>query len=147
MSTTFDYKRYLASREWATKREAVRQRSHNTCERCEILPQCAVHHLTYERIGHELIEDLQAICEPCHLYESGKIPVDPVDVLEWASNSAYSDSKPPPWNERLAPGWRLESMWEDRYGGEWEFMFIAFLLSWPAGSNITPMRDWPALAL
>lgn len=68
----FDYQRYLASREWAQKREEVRLRSGNRCEHCFNAPQQAVHHLTYERIGNENLSDLMAICNPCHEYLSGK---------------------------------------------------------------------------
>ena len=71
------YPQYLASREWALKREAVRKRSGNKCERCKKAPQDAVHHLTYERVGNEHLEDLQAICDPCHEFLSGKSDYDP----------------------------------------------------------------------
>lgn len=66
------YQTYLASREWALKREAVRERSNNTCEVCHKAPMQACHHLTYARIYNERLEDLQAICDNCHKFESGK---------------------------------------------------------------------------
>jgi 5-methylcytosine-specific restriction endonuclease McrA len=71
-----EYKEYLASREWAVLREKVRERSGDKCERCKVNKQDAVHHLT-ERIGHELLGDLQAICTPCHEFLSGKRNSDP----------------------------------------------------------------------
>jgi len=71
------YKAYLASREWALKREAVRRRGGNKCERCKTGPQDAVHHLTYANVGNEPLEDLQAICNPCHEFLSGKSNFDP----------------------------------------------------------------------
>lgn len=74
---SFDYKKYLASREWALKREAVRKRSGNKCERCGLNPQEAVHHLTYTNVGNEPLEDLQAVCNPCHEFLSGKSDIDP----------------------------------------------------------------------
>jgi hypothetical protein len=43
----------------------------------------ACHHLTYERVGHERLEDLQAICDACHAYESGKTDHDPRSVPSW----------------------------------------------------------------
>ena len=70
------YQAYLCSREWAEKREAVRNRSGGVCERCELLPMSAVHHLTYQRKYDENLDDLQAICEPCHLFTHGKSDVD-----------------------------------------------------------------------
>lgn len=85
---TFDYKRYLASREWAVRREAVRLRAAGgvpqwaadaLCERCCSHPLRATHHLTYERIGREELDDLLGVCNGCHAYLSGKSEDDPVD--------------------------------------------------------------------
>ena len=76
----FDYHAYLASREWSLLREEVRKRSGDKCEHCFVAPQQAVHHLTYERIGHEELEDLMAVCNPCHEYFSGKSDDDPAYI-------------------------------------------------------------------
>ena len=76
--TRAEYQTYLASREWALKREAVRERSGNRCERCWTRRMDAVHHKTYERVGNERLEDLQAICDPCHEFLSGKTDADPI---------------------------------------------------------------------
>lgn len=71
------YQRYLASREWALLKAAVRRRSGGTCERCHAAPHDETHHLTYERIGQERLEDLLGVCEPCHEFLSGKRSEDP----------------------------------------------------------------------
>jgi hypothetical protein len=68
----------LASREWALLKEQVRKRSGGVCERCRVGVYASTHHLTYERIGHERIEDLLAVCEPCHEFLSGKSEYDPL---------------------------------------------------------------------
>lgn len=93
-----DYKQYLASREWALKREAVRRRSGNKCERCKTGPQDAVHHLTYANVGNEPLEDLQAVCDPCHAFLSGKSDYDPaykhpaeIACEEWEANRSNSE--------------------------------------------------------
>lgn len=52
-----DYHRYMASREWALKRAAIRRRSGGKCERCKMGEMKSVHHLTYERLGQELLGD------------------------------------------------------------------------------------------
>lgn len=75
--SVFNYHEYLASREWALRREAVRQRSENRCERVVngyrcYGPQDSVHHKTYESIGNEPLEDLMAVCDNCHRWLSGK---------------------------------------------------------------------------
>lgn len=75
----FDYQTYLASREWSLLRERVRERSGGKCEHCFMAPQQAVHHLTYARIGDELLSDLMAVCNPCHEYFSGKASANPAD--------------------------------------------------------------------
>jgi len=76
--TRAEYQAYLASRDWALKREAVRERSGGRCERCWANGMDAVHHKTYERIGNERLDDLQAICDPCHEFLSGKTNADPI---------------------------------------------------------------------
>jgi hypothetical protein len=68
------YAEYLRSPHWRTIRaEALRRAEH----RCQA-PDCPgtsgrlhVHHLTYERLGKELPDDLQVLCSDCHRYEHG----------------------------------------------------------------------------
>lgn len=79
------YSAYLCSREWAVLREKVRERAGNKCERCKVLPMDACHHLTYERKYDERLEDLQAICTPCHEFTHGKSEADPQALRGWLS--------------------------------------------------------------
>lgn len=72
------YQLYLASREWAVLKEAVRKRSGGTCERCANAPAQQVHHQTYERVYQEVLTDLVHLCPPCHEFLSGKLERDPV---------------------------------------------------------------------
>ena len=72
-----NYKKYLASREWMVLKAQVRERSGGVCERCFNAPHEETHHVTYERIGHERIEDLIGICGACHRYLSGLDDYDP----------------------------------------------------------------------
>lgn len=81
------YRDYLQSPEWAEKKRACIERSKiNTgsdnqfgvCERCGYKPWkpiLQVHHLTYERIFNEDLEDLLLICPSCHkqLHKEGKV--------------------------------------------------------------------------
>lgn len=64
----------LASEHWQYMRVRVTERSGGECELCGA-PQEAVHHLTYERQGHELMEDLLAVCDDCHKEEHRKHPL------------------------------------------------------------------------
>lgn len=76
-----DYYRYLASRNWRLKRRQVLARAFHICERCGDAEARQVHHLSYEHIGHEPLEDLQAICRPCHEYVSGEAWHDPLKTV------------------------------------------------------------------
>lgn len=71
------YQAYLCSREWAEKREAVRERAKGKCERCNFFPMEACHHLTYARKFDESLEDLASICNLCHSFTHGKGDLDP----------------------------------------------------------------------
>ena len=82
-SAGFDYQCYLASREWGLLKRAIRERADGGCERC-VNEMEEVHHLTYERIGHEELTDLLGVCHGCHLYLSGLSDFDPLkEFLEW----------------------------------------------------------------
>lgn len=62
---TAAYTSYLDSEAWAEMRERIMRRARRRCETCGDLAT-QVHHLTYERLGHEDPADLLAVCEPCH---------------------------------------------------------------------------------
>lgn len=83
MAERVDYHRYMASREWALKKRAVRERSGGDCERCEHRKMAQVHHLSYQHLGNEPLEDLLGVCKWCHEYESAKRDVDPVDTFDY----------------------------------------------------------------
>ena len=63
------YVRYLNSQAWAAKRAEILARADGLCEECgaTLEPgEAEVHHLSYERVGRELPEDLVALCPGCH---------------------------------------------------------------------------------
>lgn len=60
------YERHLASPEWAAIRDRVLVRAGGLCEGCGLRRPVHVHHTTYERLGNEMLFDLQAVCRPCH---------------------------------------------------------------------------------
>jgi hypothetical protein len=61
-----NYSAYLASPEWEMRRARILARDGYRCRRCRFQSATDVHHLTYERVGHELDEDLMSVCEACH---------------------------------------------------------------------------------
>jgi hypothetical protein len=106
----FDYKRYLASREWSLLREQVRERSGDSCEHCFVQHQQAVHHLTYERIGRERLEDLMAVCNPCHEYLSGKSNENPLTFWAVVSPPVYVTHVA--WPRHLLLPYQVPPKWE-----------------------------------
>lgn len=63
-----DYQRAVQSRYWRKLRWAAMRERDCRCGRCDIWePQdLQLHHLTYERLGAELPEDVELLCTECH---------------------------------------------------------------------------------
>jgi len=67
------YKEYLQSGEWKHLEGIKLNNTKYTCEGCnETGRVLEVHHLTYERIGMELLTDLVVYCTECHKVAHGK---------------------------------------------------------------------------
>ena len=60
------YDKYLASPEWLARRHAVLKRDGHLCQGCLRNTATQVHHLTYERVGGEMLFDLVSVCKACH---------------------------------------------------------------------------------
>jgi 5-methylcytosine-specific restriction endonuclease McrA len=60
------YHRHMASEEWADLRRRVFARCKGLCEGCGERRAVQVHHLTYARLGDEMLFDLVAMCMTCH---------------------------------------------------------------------------------
>jgi HNH endonuclease len=63
---TSKYEVYLATNHWQTLRERALESQGRACRRCGATRALHVHHRTYERIGRELLEDLEVLCATCH---------------------------------------------------------------------------------
>lgn len=61
-----DYDVYMSSEQWFDKRDQIIARCNGICEDCNSKKTEHVHHLTYERFGNELLDDLQGLCIECH---------------------------------------------------------------------------------
>ena len=69
------YEQYLRSPEWRRKREQRLRLDGYVCQKCGKTSKeyrLEVHHLTYERLGHERMEDLQTLCVLCHPIETSE---------------------------------------------------------------------------
>lgn len=63
---SYDYQKYLQSAHWrAIKRDYAKQFK-RICYLCASVDNLELHHVTYERIGAELLTDLAYLCENCH---------------------------------------------------------------------------------
>lgn len=68
------YQRYLQSAAWKTTRRLALERNGYRCSGCDETEHLEVHHLTYERLGHERPTDLMVLCGFCHAREHGRSP-------------------------------------------------------------------------
>jgi 5-methylcytosine-specific restriction endonuclease McrA len=114
------YETYMQSETWRELRDLCIWAADGLCERCgasEDDVQIEVHHLTYERLGHEDPDDLQVLCSPCHVI------ADAERDEEAKTDLAY----------RRLDGWATKvygSGWEDNPGyAEAEEAFDAWLES------------------
>jgi hypothetical protein len=60
------YAAHMKTAKWQGSRILVIRRCKGICERCHKWPVVNIHHLTYERVGNELPEDLLGVCSRCH---------------------------------------------------------------------------------
>lgn len=61
------YEQYLLTSWWRSRRNVALRSAGYHCERCGVGRELQVHHLSYERLGAEIDEDLQVLCRGCHL--------------------------------------------------------------------------------
>ena len=61
-----DYKKYILSSEFRKLRNKILNERGYNCERCSSSKNLQLHHLTYQRLGLELENDLIILCQKCH---------------------------------------------------------------------------------
>jgi 5-methylcytosine-specific restriction endonuclease McrA len=69
MAAPADRERYLAhlnSEAWRLIRRLVIERDGRRCLVCNSPAELEAHHRTYERLGHERLDDLATLCRDCH---------------------------------------------------------------------------------
>ncbi len=80
------YQAHLLSEKWRRLRVKVFARSKGMCEGCADRHAEQVHHLTYDRMGNEMLFDLAAVCRHCHEEIHGRPIGDVYD--EWTGSDA-----------------------------------------------------------
>lgn len=73
-----NYGKYIRSKAWRRKANERLEMDGHTCQVCGRKAE-EVHHLTYDRFGHEDMNDLVSLCRKCHrkaedLYDPSAIP-------------------------------------------------------------------------
>lgn len=92
----------MQSDAWKALRETMIAIADGTCERCDATEDTValeVHHLTYERLGREELDDLQVLCPTCHVL------ADAERAAETANDLSF----------RRLDGWATKV-----YGPDWE---------------------------
>lgn len=97
IGSSHGYRLYMRSPEWAAKREEALRRAEYRCQGCRSDERLEVHHLTYERFGHERPTDLQVLCHYCHMREHGRSamsgPVAGITVDEITADARLRDQQ------------------------------------------------------
>ena len=72
-----EYESYVKTDCWQIRRDAYVSRYGPACEVCgNSIDGLDVHHLTYERLGVELDDDLMGLCRLCHSAVHGVVTFD-----------------------------------------------------------------------
>ena len=67
-----NYRKYMQSKAWKEKRQAKLDACRGKCE-CEggcTREATQIHHLHYDSLGNDILDDLQALCPKCHMQKS-----------------------------------------------------------------------------
>ena len=61
-----DYYQYLRTKTWREKANERLKQDGYQCVLCRSAKNLSVHHITYENIGFEKMDDLISVCKACH---------------------------------------------------------------------------------
>ena len=66
-----EHKRYTDSRDWKLQHAYRVDLAGGRCERCGSNRRLQAHHLNSDRVGQELLEEVEVLCRACHMLEHG----------------------------------------------------------------------------
>jgi hypothetical protein len=112
------YGEYLRSAHWRRLREAHRTSDQQQDCFCGETEHLQLHHLTYERLGREELDDLRWLCKRCHalvhvLERRGDIGIDLVDLESTERAIRYAQDQEP-LQERASADWSERDAERDR---------------------------------
>lgn len=120
------YERYIHSDSWVARRALYFRTHDRKCLRCESREKIHLHHMTYERMGAELDEDMIPLCEPCHalvhkIHRQGNysLKATTIKFLSSSGSPAPNKKKTKTKKQRNPPGPRrtvLEKMCNPKTG-------------------------------
>lgn len=92
------YRAYLRSPHWRRFRLEYKRERGWECV-CGERARLELHHLTYERLGAERLEDVRALCQTCHstlhqLHREGQATLDPASLFSPLRAAEYAERKP-----------------------------------------------------
>lgn len=87
------YGDYLRSRHWRSLKASYRANRLWVCV-CGAKDDLELHHLSYDNLGDETLDELSPLCTPCHatVHEGGELDPNALERLIRASR--YSESRP-----------------------------------------------------
>jgi len=60
------YKKYIKSKDWANKSRFAKYKRDYKCQQCGRKGLLHTHHLNYDSLYHERLDDVKVLCEKCH---------------------------------------------------------------------------------
>lgn len=84
------YTNYLQTIRWKEIRKFIYAREKGCCANCGSPFNLVVHHLTYDRLGSEDMNDLVLLCKTCHC----KLHIIPPEDAETDGNRCFFCNKP-----------------------------------------------------
>lgn len=93
-----NYQVHLDSYGWRTTRKRVLRRDNYRCADCGRPHELNIHHLNYDRLGRERLEDLTTLCKRCHrdahYYADCVEPTEKMLAKQrWVTEEEYSEQK------------------------------------------------------
>jgi hypothetical protein len=61
-----EYEAYMHSIKWIQKKNHIFRKRGRVCKMCGATDELEVHHKNYDRLGHEIDDDLLIVCKTCH---------------------------------------------------------------------------------
>lgn len=84
------YKKYIRSKEWDVKRLEFKEAYGNKCKVCNSIDSLHIHHLTYDNLKNETLDDVICLCKSCHFrVHDGLLNLQYVNKEEWDFINKY----------------------------------------------------------